>query len=115
MQEEQDKQAENKPQRDELGRLLPGSTANPNGRPKQKTIRERIRERLDEHPEEMDAFVQYFIKENRALAWQMLEGRPIHDITSRGMPLNPTPIYGGLSVNLPPPIDDVRENIQTVI
>lgn len=31
---ELDKTGENKPERDEHGRLLPGNTANPNGRPK---------------------------------------------------------------------------------
>ena len=36
-----------KPARDALGRLLPGNTANPNGRPKRKTITEMIHEKLD--------------------------------------------------------------------
>ena len=34
MEENQEQQVENKPERDELGRLLPGHTANPNGRTK---------------------------------------------------------------------------------
>jgi len=34
MGEEQEKQVENKPERDEHGHLLPGNTANPAGRPK---------------------------------------------------------------------------------
>jgi len=33
MSEEHTKTSENKPERDEKGRLLPGNTANPNGRP----------------------------------------------------------------------------------
>ena len=40
MVKELDKQAENKPKRDKKGRLLPGNTANPNGRPRGKTLKE---------------------------------------------------------------------------
>jgi len=76
---EQEKQEENKPKRDEHGRLLPGNTANPDGRPKGKTIKERVREWLEEHPNDMESFVQHFVKKNRDLAWQMLEGRPKQD------------------------------------
>lgn len=89
--EKQEKQVANKPERDNLGRLLPGNTANPNGRPRGKTIKERVREWLEEHPDDMDAFVAYFVKTNKELAWQMLEGRPYQDILSGGEKL-PTPI-----------------------
>lgn len=87
---ELEKQVENKPLRDENGRLLPGNTANPNGRPKGKTIKERIREWLEEHPNDMQAFVDHFVKNNRDLAWQMLEGRPAQatDLTSNGKTIN---------------------------
>jgi hypothetical protein len=57
-----------------------GEIRNPAGRPKGKTIKERVREWLEEHPEDMQAFVEHFVKENRDLAWQMLEGRPPLDI-----------------------------------
>lgn len=66
-----------KPLRGKKGHLLPGQPSlNPAGRPKGKTIKERVREYLEEHPGEMSAFVKHFVKTNRDLAWQMLEGRP---------------------------------------
>ena len=61
------------------GTFGPGNNANPIGRPKGKTIKEMVREWLEEHPKDMKAFIQHFIKENRELAWQMLEGRPKGD------------------------------------
>lgn len=73
------------------GTFGPGNNANPFGRPKGKTIKEQIREYLDEHPGEMKKFVNYFVKKNRELAWQMLEGRPAQDLTSGGEKL-PIPI-----------------------
>lgn len=43
---------ENKPERDESGRLLPGNTANPNGRPKGSlSITAEIKKKLEEVPE----------------------------------------------------------------
>lgn len=88
-----DKLAENKPLRNEKGQLLPGQTANPHGRPKGKTIKERIREFLEDNPEKMDAFVKYFAEESRELAFQMLEGKPSAevDITSKGESITTTP------------------------
>lgn len=71
---------------------------NRKGRPKEKTIKERVRDWLEEHPEDMQAFVQFFVKKNRDLAWQMLEGKPQQDITSKGERL------------IPRPLDDVQEN-----
>jgi hypothetical protein len=99
MEAELQKQEENKPQRDEKGQLLPGNTANPNGRPKGKTIKERVREYLEAHPDDMDAFVRHFIHDNRELAWKMLEGNPAQDVTSAGERINPTPILGGITNN----------------
>lgn len=61
------------------------------------TIKERVRKWLEEHPDDMDAFVRFFVKENRDLTWQMLEGRPQQDVTTDGKAL-PTPILGGISV-----------------
>ncbi len=46
------------------------------GRPKGKTIKEMVREWLEEHPDDMKAFVEHFVKKNKELAWQMMEGRP---------------------------------------
>lgn len=92
------KQDENKPKRDEKGRLLPGNTANPHGRPKGKTIKERVLDWLEDHPDDMEAFVEHFVKKNRDLAWQMLEGRPSQqtDVTSGGKPI---PILGNVPIN----------------
>ena len=86
----------NKPKRNAKGQLLPGNTSNPKGRPKGKTIKERVREYLEKHPKDMDAFVRHFIKENRELAWQMIEGRPKET--------------GEYEIKLPQPIDDVRKD-----
>lgn len=92
------KQDENKPKRDGKGRLLPGNTANPHGRPKGKTIKERVLDWLEEHPDDMEAFVEHFVKKNRDLAWQMLEGRPSQqtDVTSGGKPI---PILGNVPID----------------
>lgn len=74
--EELDKLA-NKPIRGEKGKLLPGQPSlNPKGRPKGKTIKERVLEWLETHPDDMEGFVKHFVKENRDLAWRMLEGNP---------------------------------------
>jgi len=67
--------------RDEKGRVLPGQPSfNPAGRPKGKTIKERVQEWLETHDDDMAAFVEHFVKKNRDLAWQMLEGRPSQGI-----------------------------------
>jgi len=96
MEEKLEKQENNKPERDAKGRLLPGNTANPKGRPKGKTIKERVREWLEDHPDDMRAFVEHFVKKNRELAWQMLEGGPKQS--------------GDFEVKLPKPIDDVFQD-----
>ena len=85
--------------RDSKGRMVfpPGVSGNPKGRPKGKTIKELVREHLEKHPDDMKAFVEHFVKENKELTWQMLEGRPQQDVTSGGERIEPTPIYGGLS------------------
>lgn len=101
-----------KPARDEMGRLLPGQVSlNPEGRPKGKTIKERVREYLEQHPDDMNAFVTHFIKDNRELAWQMLEGRPQQDITSAGEKIESTPIYAGTSVQGIPRYDSDKKDI----
>lgn len=51
--ENQDKTGENKPLRDEKGRLLPGYTANPEGRPEdtpeQKAVKKAIKQLVEEY------------------------------------------------------------------
>ena len=78
-----DKQENN---RNPDGTFKEGVSGNPEGRPKGKTIKERVREWLEEHPEDMEGFVEHFVKDNKELAWQMLEGRPSQstDLTSKG-------------------------------
>jgi hypothetical protein len=98
MSEELDKQVENKPERDEHGRLLPGNTANPNGRPKGKTLKEyqaeRFRTMSDEEKEK-------WIIEQKISGidlWRMSEGNPHQS--------------GDADLNLifPKPIDDVSKD-----
>ena len=75
-----DKQVENKPARDELGRLLPGNTANPNGRPKGQSLKEFWRQRLADMTNEEK---EKWTKEEKVAAeliWRMAEGQPKQDI-----------------------------------
>lgn len=78
MKEKLDKQATNKPLRNEKGQLLPGQTANPNGRPKGKTLKEYVREKLAEMlPEDREEFLKTIPKET---IWKMAEGNPTNDV-----------------------------------
>lgn len=57
-----DKQVENK-ERDENGRLLPGHTANPNGRPKKgQALTDLMREMMEEQPEIKKAIMARLMK-----------------------------------------------------
>lgn len=63
----------------------PGQSGNPKGRPKGSiSIKDLVRKHLESHPKDLQEFVAHFIKSNRELAWQMLEGRPTQqaDITA---------------------------------
>lgn len=75
------------------GTFKEGVSGNPKGRPKGMTIKERVLKYLEDNPDDMANFVKHFVKNNRELAWQMLEGRPKQDtdITSAGQPI---PILG---------------------
>jgi len=67
-------QAENKPKRDEKGRLLPGNTANPNGRPRGKTLKEYQAEVFKSWTDEQKAnFLEDISKD---IKWRMAEGNP---------------------------------------
>ena len=91
--EELDTTSENKPARDAKGRLLPGNTANPHGRPKGSlSIKDAVRKHLEDNPDDFVEFVEHFAKNNKELAWQMLEGRPPQksevDMKSDGKPIS---------------------------
>lgn len=58
-----------------------GKSGNPNGRPKGSfSIKDKIRQYLDKNPEEVQEMVHYFVKDNRELLWQMLEGSPSRNV-----------------------------------
>lgn len=78
---------EKRADRDENGRLLPGHAPLPGaGRPKGLSIKELVRKHLEENPQDLQEFVKHFVKKNKELAWQMLEGSPPKsvDVTSGG-------------------------------
>ena len=69
------------------------------GRPKGSlSVKTLVKEYLEEHPKDLKDFVEHFIKTNRELAWQMIEGRPFQDILSGGEKL-PTPILNVFTNN----------------
>ncbi len=69
------------------GYFLEGTAPGP-GRPKgSKSIKDAVRKWLENNPKDFEEFIGHFIKKNRELAWQMLEGRPPQDITTGGQPI----------------------------
>lgn len=75
--EELENVEKNKPLRDEKGRLLPGQTANPNGRPKGKSLKEFAREwYMSMTDEEKKAYVEKVEERIPGFAWRMAEGNP---------------------------------------
>lgn len=53
-------------------------TGNPGGgRPRGSiSIKDKVRQHLETHPEDVEEIVSHFVKNNRELMWQMMEGRP---------------------------------------
>jgi hypothetical protein len=79
------------PERDRNGRLLPGNTANPNGRPKGKfSLKTMIIRKLEENPDTLEDVIDHLINNERALLFQMIDGRPSQqtDITTKGRAIN---------------------------
>lgn len=96
----QEKQDEIKPARDEKGRLLPGNTANPKGRPKGKTLKDFAREfYMNKTEEEKIEYIETVEKAKPGFSWQMAEGNPKQDTESNIKVELPTPILDGLSTN----------------
>jgi len=68
-----------KVERDELGRVLPGSRLNPNGRPEGSlSIKNWIKKYLENNPGEFKKLCKYYLKEPkmRDLLWKMIDGLP---------------------------------------
>ena len=87
---------------DEKGRFIEGTAPGP-GRPKGSvSIKDLVRKHLESNPEDLKEFVAHFIKKNRELAWQMLEGRHQQDVVSDGKAI-PFPIinYGDIKTQIP--------------
>ena len=80
MEENLDKQEINKPLRDEKGRLLPGNTANPHGRPKGQTLKEFQAELFRSMtPEQKIQWLEEH-KIGGIDRWRMAEGNPKQDV-----------------------------------
>lgn len=77
-----DKQEINKPLRDEKGRLLPGNTANPNGRPKGKTLKEYQAEQFRNMSDEEKA--DWLKDVGKDIRWKMSEGMPSQGVDITG-------------------------------
>lgn len=91
-----EKQEENKPERNEKGQLLPGSTANPNGRPKGKTMKEYAREYyMSKSDEDKKAYIEWLDEKKPGFAWTMGEGNPSNDskvdVTTKGEKISSLP------------------------
>lgn len=90
MNEELVKQADYKPERNEKGQLMPGSTANPSGRPKGTTLKEyqatKFRAMTDEDKE------KYLEEIGAGEKWRMSEGNPAQTTEGKLVVTLPTPL-----------------------
>ena len=106
---EQAETSENTPNRDDKGRLLPGHTANPNGRPKGTlSLLGLLKKHLEDVPPgeqkcRAEQFIQKTYEEAMSgdskairLIWNYIEGMPQTkvDLTTGGQPI---PILGGIT------------------
>ena len=77
--EKQEETGNNKPQRDEKGRLLPGNTANPDGRPVGSvSVITALKKRFRENPEQFNEFLERYIENpaNERHIAEMIDGKP---------------------------------------
>jgi hypothetical protein len=87
-----------KPERDEHGRLLPGNTANPNGRPPRFSlvalIERELRKRLDDTTDKTKA--EKIVEEYIDKTLETIDGQAIRDLADRfdGKPTNKTEVTG---------------------
>jgi hypothetical protein len=82
-------QGKNKPLRDKKGRILPGYTANPNGRPAGTTMKEYIANKFRAMTdEEKEAWLSAHLVSGDTI-WRMSEGNPANamDVTTKGKPI----------------------------
>jgi hypothetical protein len=73
--------------RDELGRIKPGHSLNPNGRPKGKTLKEFARDwYMLKSEDEKRQYIEDLEQKRPGFAWVMAEGNPESktDVTSGG-------------------------------
>jgi hypothetical protein len=72
-----------------------GVSGNPKGRPKGSiSIKDKVRQYLEKNPDEVEEIVKHFVKKNRELMWQMLEGSPARKTTLDGKLELPISILG---------------------
>lgn len=97
--------------RGEKGYFLEGTAAGP-GRPAgSKSIKDAVRKWLEDNPDDFEVFIEHFIKKNRELAWQMLEGKPSQpvDMTSKGEKIE----LGGASKELIEKYEEELKKLKT--
>ena len=81
MKKQLNKTGNNKPKRDAKGRLLPGYTANPKGRPKRSwSIKDKFWQRFENNPKDLIRFLDILLEKYPGLVWQMLEGSPSQSV-----------------------------------
>ena len=89
------KTSENKPVRDERGRLLPGSTANPNGRPvlpeEQKIVKKAVQEYIKEYGESLSETLPELspVLKKMALGGDIQAIKELHDVVGLKQNNNP--------------------------
>lgn len=84
--------------RNEKGQFVEGHPGGP-GRPKGSiSIKDLVRKHLEDNPEDLREFVRHFIKKNRELAWQMIEGRP-HQSSDMELGITPKPLLDAVFNN----------------